>query len=49
MCDLEDQKERIDNVAARFSWLPGEDAMAIKEKIPDIFAEFLEVIDGAPC
>lgn len=48
-CDLEDQREKIDDVTARFGWLPEEHAMVIKEKIPDSFAEFLETIDGAPC
>lgn len=45
-CDLEDQREKIDDVTARFSWLPEEDVTVIKEKLPDSFAEFCGVSRG---
>lgn len=48
-CDLENQEGQVAGVTAHFEWLQDRDAMVIKKGIPDSFAEFLEVVDEAPC
>ncbi|MCJ1285916.1 hypothetical protein MMC26_005258 [Xylographa opegraphella] len=47
-CDLEDQEHTMTGVEVQYEWLPNM-RMMIKQKIPDSFAEMLEIVDHAPC
>ncbi|MCJ1382438.1 hypothetical protein MMC17_005551 [Xylographa soralifera] len=47
-CDLEDQEHTIMGAEVRYAWIPNM-RMMIKRKIPDSFAEMLEIVDEAPC
>ncbi|MCJ1395234.1 hypothetical protein MMC18_008117 [Xylographa bjoerkii] len=47
-CDLEDQGHTISGVEVQYEWIPNM-RMMIKRKIPDSFAEMLEIVDEAPC
>ncbi|MCJ1435740.1 hypothetical protein MMC27_005115 [Xylographa pallens] len=47
-CDLEDQEHTVVGVEVQYQWIPNM-RMMIKRKIPDSFAEMLEIVDEAPC